>query len=308
MNGANVSVVMPTYNGGMFLREAIASVIAQTAPPCEIVVADDCSQDDTIEIAAAMAAGSSVPLRSIRLSRNSGGPARPLNAAIEAAGGEWIAVLEQDDVMRPDRLERQMAALAAFPETRFTGGRACRVGAPGYTNGFVGCGEDQFLDLIDEKSRKAQPAHFRVSGTTAFRVLLDRQFLLTNSTFLFHKSLWREVGGFDWRAGTCSDIAFALGAAARTDFAIVNASVVMHRLHEASLNHRNPELAINKALLVRLQYARRYPHLASDKWRIIYWRLRTGGMGALWRAGHYRDLAQLAFELGWRRLGRRWQS
>ena len=308
MTGTKISVVMPTYNGSQFLREAVESAFAQSTRPCEIIIADDCSRDDTLAAAKELAADAPVPVTTMRMPRNTGGPAGPLNAAIEAACGEWIAVLEQDDAMRPDRLERQLAALVAYPHSRFCGARSCRLGSNGDTSGFFWGAAEQFRDVVDDAVLRDQPEHFLASGATAFRVLLDRQFLLTNSAYLFHKSLWREVGGFDRGAGSCADVAFALSAAAKSDLAIVNVPVIEHRLHAASLNRRDPELAILKGLLVRLQYARRFPQLALDEWRIIYWRLRAGAMGALWRAGQYRDVARLAFELGWRRLGRQWQS
>jgi glycosyltransferase involved in cell wall biosynthesis len=69
---ANISVVVPTYNGAAFIAEALASVFAQTLPPREIIVADDCSTDDTPTIVKHIASDSPLPIRLIRLEDNSG--------------------------------------------------------------------------------------------------------------------------------------------------------------------------------------------------------------------------------------------
>ena len=88
-----------------FSSEAIESVWRQTAPPAEIVIVDDCSTDGTAMLAESLARRSPVPMRVIRLPRNSGSPARPINVGIRAVRGELIAVLDQDDVFDPRRLE-----------------------------------------------------------------------------------------------------------------------------------------------------------------------------------------------------------
>ncbi len=69
---------------------------------------DDASPDNTVAIVELVARESRIPLRVIRLERNSGGPSRPLNVGIEAARGEVIVILEQDDVMRPQRIASQL--------------------------------------------------------------------------------------------------------------------------------------------------------------------------------------------------------
>lgn len=92
-----VSVVIPTYNGARFIRDALESVFAQTQLPDEIIVVDDGSTDDTVEVVKQMTKESPHPVRLIKMTHNSGGPAAPINTGIAAAIGEFIAVLDQDD-------------------------------------------------------------------------------------------------------------------------------------------------------------------------------------------------------------------
>ena len=107
-----ISVVMAAYNGAAFLRETIDSVLAQTMPDFEIVVADDCSTDATLDVLAAI---DDPRLRVVRAERN-GGPAVARTLAMAHARGLYIAGLDQDDLCHPDRFARQLAYLDAHPD------------------------------------------------------------------------------------------------------------------------------------------------------------------------------------------------
>ncbi len=107
-----VSVVMAAYNGAPFIRDTIDSVLAQTMPDFEIVVADDCSKDDTLAVLATI---DDPRLRVVRATRN-GGPAAARTLAMAHARGKFIAGLDQDDICRPDRFAVQLAYLDAHPD------------------------------------------------------------------------------------------------------------------------------------------------------------------------------------------------
>jgi len=107
-----ISVVMAAYNGAAFLRETIDSVLAQTMPDFEIVVADDCSTDDTLAVLASI---DDPRLRVVRAARN-GGPAAARTLAMAHASGRFVAGLDQDDICRPDRFARQLAYLDDHPD------------------------------------------------------------------------------------------------------------------------------------------------------------------------------------------------
>jgi len=97
-----VSVVAAAYNAAPTLRRAVESAMAQTLPGVEIIIVDDGSSDETFEIAQELASHRPA-VRALRLQRNSG-PSAARNAALDVAGGQWIAVLDADDAFAPDRL------------------------------------------------------------------------------------------------------------------------------------------------------------------------------------------------------------
>jgi succinoglycan biosynthesis protein ExoO len=100
----DVSFIIAAYNAAATLSKAIHSALAQQGVSLEVIVADDCSTDDTRAIAEGYADRN---VRLITLPRN-GGPSAARNAAISAATGRWLAVLDSDDVVEPNRLRRMI--------------------------------------------------------------------------------------------------------------------------------------------------------------------------------------------------------
>jgi glycosyltransferase involved in cell wall biosynthesis len=107
-----VSVLLPVYNGGKYLGEAIESILRQTFTDFEFIIIDDGSTDRSVEIV------TSYNDRRIRLIRNGSnlGLIATLNRGLGAASGEYIARMDADDVSLPERLSRQVAFMDARPE------------------------------------------------------------------------------------------------------------------------------------------------------------------------------------------------
>ncbi len=102
-----VSIITPSWNVASLIGETIGSVQAQTMTDWELVIADDCSTDQTAAVVEGRAA-SDRRIRLIRQPRN-GGPALARQAAIEQAQGRFVAFLDSDDLWLPAKLERQIA-------------------------------------------------------------------------------------------------------------------------------------------------------------------------------------------------------
>lgn len=105
-----ISVVVPVFNRAELLRKAVASALAQSLAPWEIIVVDDGSTDGSGDIARAFGP----PVRAI--SKPNGGLAAARNTGVAAASGEWIAFLDSDDLWPEGSLACRAAALAADPE------------------------------------------------------------------------------------------------------------------------------------------------------------------------------------------------
>ena len=107
-----VSVVMPVLNAGLYLAEAVESVLGQTHEELELIVVDDGSSDDSRDIAAT-AAARDARIRTLFLPRLEGSTssARAANAGIAIARGRYIARMDGDDIALPNRLELELAFL-----------------------------------------------------------------------------------------------------------------------------------------------------------------------------------------------------
>jgi len=104
-----ISVVIPVYNGAVYLPEAIQSVIRQTRPAAEIILVDDGSEDNS----AAIARQFGPIVRCIETDH--AGPAAARNQGVIHSTGDWLAFLDADDLWSPEKLEQQVAAVEAQP-------------------------------------------------------------------------------------------------------------------------------------------------------------------------------------------------
>ncbi|MCS7351792.1 MAG: glycosyltransferase family A protein, partial [Anaerolineae bacterium] len=107
---AKVSVIIPCYNQGMFLAEAIQSIIDQDYSDKEIIVVDDGSTDNTRDVVLRFKD------KIMYIRQDNKGVARARNIGIQASSGDYIAFLDADDVALPGRLKLEAEILDQFPE------------------------------------------------------------------------------------------------------------------------------------------------------------------------------------------------
>ena len=109
-NSIHVSIIIPCFNAAHFIGKTIDSVRAQTFSNFELIVVDDKSTDESVEIIESLIRTDD-RIRLIRMPRNAGAPAAPRNAGVAPARGEWIAFLDADDLWHPRKLELQIQTL-----------------------------------------------------------------------------------------------------------------------------------------------------------------------------------------------------
>jgi succinoglycan biosynthesis protein ExoO len=101
-----VSIIIAAWRAAQTLPIAVASALAQTGVEVEVIIVDDASPDDTFAVAQGLAQDNRV--RALRMPIN-GGPSAARNLALSQARAPWIAILDADDQMRPDRISTMMA-------------------------------------------------------------------------------------------------------------------------------------------------------------------------------------------------------
>ena len=199
-----VSVIIPTFNYGRFLRAAIDSALAQTHAPLEILVVDDGSTDETADVAASY--GERV--RFIR--QQHAGVCAARNNGIANARGEYVAFLDSDDVWLPEKLAKQLARFEADPEL-----------------GLVHCGAERF----DESGTLVVNLD-GLEGWIAPQLLrLDSEVIAAGSAILVPRRIADEIGGFDTGLAQAEDWDFAYRVAVRYRVGFVREVLVRYRQH-----------------------------------------------------------------------------
>ncbi len=127
-----ISVLMAVYNGAVYLREAIDSVLAQTYRDFEFVIVDDGSSDASVRIVRSYAD----PRIKLHAAPRNMGQTTALNAGLRLCQGEYVARMDGDDICRPDRFALQVAALDADPALGIVGSAVWIVDGRGRTLDF----------------------------------------------------------------------------------------------------------------------------------------------------------------------------
>lgn len=117
------SVIIPSYNKAPYIRATLDSLAAQTYPDVEIIVVDDASSDESVEVVRAWAASHSLPLTLLEHEENRG-VCRTLNDGLAVARGEYISCLAADDRYLPHKIASHVQLLADNPRASFVYGDA----------------------------------------------------------------------------------------------------------------------------------------------------------------------------------------
>jgi len=173
-----VSVVAPLYNHAAYIGDAIASVLAQGPIVREIIVIDDGSTDESARMMQALAAGDSrIQFRS---QANQGAHAT-LNAALAETTGELAAILNSDDAYLPGRLDALADLLDDRPDVSLAASRLAFMDAAG------GATANEWHD---------RAWAFHRDGAAMDVALVNGNFLMTTSNFVFRRALLDEIGWF----------------------------------------------------------------------------------------------------------------
>jgi glycosyltransferase involved in cell wall biosynthesis len=189
----SVSVVVPSFNDVGRIGDALESIVNQTQPPAEVVVADDGSDDGTEQFVSEFAAerGQGVDVRYVRLESRSGVVAAR-NEGIAVARGEWIATCDSDDVWAPTKLERQIAFLRGWSGSR----RVALLGTHGYN--------------MNDAKAVISPAIMGPTSEEDYEELrrTGRLFFVIHSSAMYSRADFQAVGGYTTEYGAADDYDF----------------------------------------------------------------------------------------------------
>lgn len=210
-----VSVVLPAYNGSKYIGDAVESIISQTFGDFELIVINDGSTDETLDIVQRFTD------RRISIhSQANIGLAGTLNRGLGLARGEYIARQDQDDWSFPERLAKQVAFLEAHP--------ACAL---------LGTWAEIWRDARQAGRTHAHPAD---DTDLKFLLLLDNPFV--HSSIMLRRTALDRVGGYSTDPGRQPPEDYELWSRIAREFDVANLPEVLHvyREVERSMSRQGP--------------------------------------------------------------------
>ncbi len=208
-----VSVVIPSYNYGHFVADAVESVLAQTYDQLEVIVIDDGSTDDTFRRLAPFSS------RIRYVYQRNRGLSAARNTGIKLANGEWIALLDADDVWHPEKIRTQLAAIVPFEPVGL-------VGSPS----------------APSRSKESFPA-------ATVRPLSVRSFLLCAPTgpsgTLIRRECFDAVGLFDETLTSVEDRDIWLRVTSRFPAVLVDSPCWWYRPHDGQMSRKADRMLQN---------------------------------------------------------------
>ncbi len=208
-----ITVLLPVYNAGAFVDDAVQSILAQTFTDFELLCIDDGSTDGSVARLDQLAVGDS---RIRVIHQPNAGLVQTLNRGIAEARGELIARMDADDIALPDRLAKQVAFLDQHPAVAVVGGAAAFFNAKGLTG--------QVL---------AHPAE-----PEAIRVALAVDSAIVHPAAVIRRSALAAVGGYRQPFTDAEDYDLWLRLAEKFDLANLPDIVLHYRFHEQQVSVR----------------------------------------------------------------------
>jgi glycosyltransferase involved in cell wall biosynthesis len=233
----SVSVVIPCYNQGRFLREAIASAAVQRGLVSEIVVVDDGSRDETPAVATRD--GSVMYLRQERR-----GLSEARNSGWRASSSDYVLFLDADDRLLPDAAAAGLETLRRWPHAAFVFGHYELIDERGavlptwrelrsaddrtFTTG------DFELVLPDGRRAGRSPQPRRVSDH--YTAMLRRNYVSMHAAVVYRRAILEETGGFDPRLSALEDYELYLRVTRGHPIACHSRVTAQYRRHPAAMS------------------------------------------------------------------------
>jgi glycosyltransferase involved in cell wall biosynthesis len=211
-----VSICIPNYNYGQYLSQAIESALSQTYENLEIIITDNASTDNSMQVLEQYRSNPKVKIfrnaETVSIAENH-------NMAFSHATGDYICLLSSDDLLLPKFVERTLKVYEKYDGDQ-------------YNIGLVMAEKD----LIDADGKKTHfvpfyPGSFVCKGEKQARVCM-----MGNpgqpSLWLFKRAAFEKVGGFKSIYGTAHDWGFIFDVCFIFDFAYLNEKLCLYRKHE----------------------------------------------------------------------------
>ena len=245
-----ISVIIPVYNGELFIERTIRSVLAQEVPVHEIIVMDDGSTDKTPVILEKFKGR-------ILVKRTANqGAASARNQGVSWATGDYIAFLDADDVWFRHCTKKYSEFIVKYPEIGFF--------CANYIVRFNELGRRlvRHYSVIPERSRLNFNEPLK---RNTFQLLLNGNFVGTPSATIIKIQVAKEAGLFDLSYDIVEDLGFFMQVSLLTNFLLIGDVLLYKRLHDNNASSKKIEMYTNQKRLLKQMMVSKKPYILSHK-------------------------------------------
>lgn len=239
-----ISIIVPNYNHARFLRRRIDCILAQTFQDFELILLDDCSNDDSRSILREYASDPRVQLEFNAV--NSGSPFKQWNRGVRLARGKYVWIAESDDYASEKLLERLVAILDAEPQVAFVNCRSWRVYADNRLDGYADS------NLVELNPRKWENDFIADGPDECSNYFVYLNPVFNASSVLFRKSVYELVGGADESLRYCGDWKLWAAMALKGQVAHVKDPLNYYRVHANSVSEEGKREGLAGAEYLRV--------------------------------------------------------
>jgi Glycosyl transferase family 2 len=231
--------MIPCYNYGNWLRDCVMSVLRQTGVDVDVVIVNDASSDNTIDVARALTHQD--PRTRLIDHKENRGQIPSVNEAIEQANGDYIVKLDPDDMLAPNSLARSAALLEANPTVGFVYGRPLHFGSHlrtmSWSHKWFRRHTLSLSDHPPENTDSRVQSWTIWPGETWMALLCDRAAnCISQPEVVIRTAALRAIGGFDVKLPHTFDLAMWLDLASISDVAHIDGAIQgLYRVHSGSL-------------------------------------------------------------------------
>ena len=279
-----ISIIIPTYNAGQYIEEALASVFAQSFQDFEVIIVDDGSTDDTAQRVKALSDS-----RILYVYKENQGPAIARNHGLNLVRGEYIAFLDVDDLWQPNKLEMHLNLMKNSP--------------------LMGMSFSWFQILFDQPVQRLESPWFTPPKKRVLKFVdfLERNWTGHSSSVVLRTQCMKDCQGFDENFYTGEDYYLWLQIAQRGwEIGFLPEALSVYRRRTGSLTVDHLQIALDNLKLmeylaaqVDAQYVSVVNRAVSLSWLDVAWSsLKRGHPAASWNAFQkgYRAIPQFALE------------
>lgn len=244
-----VSIVIPVYNAGRYLREAINSVLSQTYTHYELFIVDDQSTDNSWQIIKEYKKRYSKKIKVVRLKKNTNSAGNgAVNAVYTRLKGKYIARMDADDIAMPDRIEKQVAFMEEHPLAILCGTQGLVIDETGFVTGnkiFPTTAEDIYKEYFVLHPILHPSVIFRKSRIPNKNYLYEEKYDINDDYYTFFKFL--QYG----------------------EFYNLNEYLLQYRVHGKNFSLQNPKAKFVTSLKIRIQALFKFYYKPSLKGIIL---------------------------------------